>query len=34
MMDDLLLEEVDNELDDQPIEPDDANAITSVQHNG
>ncbi|KAE8771993.1 hypothetical protein D1007_56068 [Hordeum vulgare] len=31
MMDDLLLQKVDNELDDQPIEGDDANAITSVQ---
>lgn len=31
MMDDLLLQEVDNEIDDQPIEADDANTITSVQ---
>jgi hypothetical protein len=31
MMDDLLLQEVDNELADQPIEPvDDADYITNV----
>ena len=31
MMDDLLLHEVDNEIDSQPIEADDANLIRSVQ---